>query len=233
MRQQRAVVSGDREIALMPLHRCGEHCVRELEELRVEVPGDGDRPFDERSVLLEQRRVDERPSAECFGRALDLFPDDVHALADPRHDMTVAPKDRDVFAGVPKLEIPRVVEPMPTGGSPGDDSEHLGFDDVRRVHEQHPVHRAHELGVVVGPPHPPRHREPVERALDHLREQRSERGAGPRGSIGEPCAFSGLESPRAPPRAPGSVRDGMLRFDQAVSHRPWSMGKPSASREAW
>ena len=193
VRHQRAVVAGDGEVALVSLHRRDEHRVGENQELGVEVAGDRDRPFDERGVLLEQRGVDERSSAEGTRRALDLFADHFHALLDPGHDVTLAAQRRHVSAHVIEHDVFRVVEAVPAGGAPGRDAKDLPIDDVHPVHQHHPVHGAHELVVAVRPPHPARHRQPGERSLQHPGQQGRERCAGLGGSIGEPRPLRGFE----------------------------------------
>ena len=113
MRHQCAVFAGDGEVALVSLHRRGEHCIGQHEEGRVEVAGDRDRPFDERGVFFEELRVDERPPAERLRFAFHLLADDLHALLEPGHHAA--------FVAERRLVSPRVFEcdAPPSGGNRG------------------------------------------------------------------------------------------------------------------
>ena len=76
---------------------------------------------------------------------------------------------------------------------PGADPEDLRLDDLPAVHQHHPVHGAHELGVAIRPPHAPRRRQAFKRALQHSGQQRGEGRAGLGEPVGEPCACSRFE----------------------------------------
>ena len=78
-RQQRAVASFEREIALMLLQRRDQHLARQRQEARLELPGKGHRPFHQRRDFIEQRVGDDgaapeplppalRPARECSPR---------------------------------------------------------------------------------------------------------------------------------------------------------------------
>ena len=152
MRHQCAASVRDREVALVALHRRDEHRVRKIEEFGVEVAGDRDRPFHESGVLLEERRVDAGPPVELVRRALDLFADDVHAFLEPGHHVSFASQRRRVLAGVPENDVSGVVETVPAGGASGGNSQNLGLDDLRAVHQHHPV-RGSRTGITNPPPY--------------------------------------------------------------------------------
>ena len=181
----------------MPLHRRGEHRVGQREEGRVEVAGDRDRPFDERGVLFEQCRVDERPPPERPRFAFDLLADHLHARLEPGHDAAFVAERSFVPPRVFERDAPRaaevVVEAVPAGDAPGADPEDLRLDDLPAVHQHHPVHGTHELGVTVRPSHPPWRRQAFERAFQHPGQQRGERRAGLGEAVGEPCACPGFQ----------------------------------------
>ena len=201
---------GDGEVALVPLHRRDEHRVGQREEGRVEVAGDRHRPFDECGVLCKQFGIDERLCAECARFAFDLLADALHARLEPGHDAAFLAERRLVPSRVFERDAPRpaevVVEAVPAGGAPGADPEDLRLDDLPAVHQHHPVHGAHELGVAIRPPHAPRRRQAFERAFQHSGQQRGQRRAGLGEAVGEPCA-----GPRFEPHEPIHLDPGRSR----------------------